>query len=310
MGSGAFSRKDAWLAALRPHTLPAAASPVVVGTGFAIHDGVFAVLPAVLALVGAALIQIGTNLANDYYDAKKGVDTSAREGFTRVTHSGLIPAESVRNAMVGAFGGAMIIGVYLVWIGGIPILVVGLVSIAAGVLYTGGPYPFGYYGLGDVFVFVFFGLIAVTGTYYVQIISMLQSPFPLWVPSGAIPTSVVIGSLPMAALITNILVVNNIRDIETDKAANKRTLAVLLGYTGSRIEFIILLLLAYSIPLYLYGTGYSFVVLLPLLTIPFAWNILRSILWSTEATILNDTLTKTGQLTAGYAVLFTLGLAL
>lgn len=310
MPSREFSRKDAWVAAVRPHTLPAAASPVMVGTGFAIDDGVFVFLPAVMALLGATLIQTGTNLANDYYDAVKGVDTAERQGFTRVTHSGLIPAESVRNAMIAAFGGAIIIGVYLVWVGGIPILVVGLVSIAAGILYTGGPYPFGYYGLGDVFVFVFFGLIAVTGTYYVQIVSQVSGTFPLWIPAGSIPASVVIGSLPMAALITNILVVNNIRDIETDEAANKRTLAVLLGYTGSRIEFIALLLLAYSIPIYFFSIGYTPFILLPLLTVPFAVLILRTVIWSTNASKLNETLTKTGRLTAVYAVLFAVGLVI
>ncbi len=310
METRGVSRTEAWVAALRPHTLPAAASPVVVGTGFAIHDGVFVYFPAIMALLGAALIQTGTNLANDYYDAIKGVDTAERQGFTRVTHTGLIPAKTVRNAMIVAFGGAMIVGLYLVWLGGVPILVVGVLSIAAGILYTGGPYPFGYYGLGDIFVFVFFGLIAVTGTYYVQSVSLLQASFPLWIPPNTISATVIIGSIPMAALITNILVVNNIRDIETDKAANKRTLAVLLGYTGSRIEFFALLVLAYSIPIYFFTIGYSPIILVPLVTLPLAGSLLRTIMRSTDATKLNKTLTKTGRLTVIYAVLFAFGLAL
>jgi 1,4-dihydroxy-2-naphthoate octaprenyltransferase len=267
-------------------------------------------VPAVMALLGAGLIQIGTNLANDYYDAIKGVDTADREGFTRVTHSGLLPAQSVRNGMIMTFTAAVITGIYLVWVGGIPILLVGILSIAAGILYTGGPYPFGYYGLGDVFVFIFFGLIAVTGTYYVQIVSFTHAFFPIWIPPGTIPQTVIIGSLPMAALITNILVVNNIRDIETDKAANKRTLAVLIGYTGSRVEFTALMVLAYSIPLYFFVMGYPLVVLLPLLSLPVAVTILRTVLRSTHATKLNNALTQTGQLTAVFAGLFAIGLIL
>lgn len=308
MAGRELSRKDAWITALRPHTLPAAGSPILVGTGFAIHDGVFSFLPAVMALLGAGLIQTGTNLANDYYDAKKGVDTEDSEGFTRVTHSGLIPEVQVRNAMILTFAASILVGVYLVSLGGVPIVVIGLASIAAGVLYTGGPYPFGYYGLGDVFVFIFFGLVAVTGTYYVQAVSVLDHSFPLWVPTGTIRTAVILGSLPMAALITNILVVNNIRDLNTDKAANKRTLAVILGYTGSRLEFFFLLILAYSVPLYFFSIGYSVLVLLPLVTLPYALKIALTIYRSTEAKTLNKTLTDTGRLTALFAVFFSLGL--
>lgn len=179
-----ISRQKAWVMAARPQTLPAAAAPILVGTGVAIHDGVFAPLPALAALLGAALIQIGTNFANDYYDAIKGADTADREGFTRVTAGGLIDPPAVKRAMYLTFMIAILVGATLVWVGGIPILIVGLLSVGSGIAYTGGPYPLGYHGLGDVFVFVFFGLIAVTGTYYVQAAALIAGTFPLGIPAG------------------------------------------------------------------------------------------------------------------------------
>jgi 1,4-dihydroxy-2-naphtoate prenyltransferase (EC 2.5.1.-) len=179
-----ISRARAWVVAARPQTLPAAAAPVVVGTGLAVHDGVFAPLPALAALLGALLIQVGTNLANDYFDAVNGADTDDSEGFTRVTQAGLIPPEQVRAATAATFGAAVLVGSYLVYVGGLPILVIGLASIASGVAYTGGPYPLGYHGLGDLFVFVFFGLVAVTGTYYVQAVQVLADPLTTTVPPG------------------------------------------------------------------------------------------------------------------------------
>jgi 1,4-dihydroxy-2-naphthoate octaprenyltransferase len=308
-GPAEVSRREAWLIAARPHTLPAAAAPVIVGTGLAVRDGVFAPLPAVAALVAAGLIQIGTNLANDYYDAVKGADTPDRDGFTRVTAGGLIPADRVRRATGVTFALAVLVGLYLVAIGGVPILVVGLASIAAGVLYTGGPYPLGYYGLGDLFVFVFFGLVAVTGTYYVQAVAAAPG-LPRWVPPGTVSGTAVLASLPMAGLITAILVVNNIRDIETDRAAGKRTLAVVLGYTGSRVEFVALLAIAYAVPVWFWlGEGFSGTVLFPLLTLPYAGAVTRTVLRRTDGEALNPALEQTGRLAGLFAVLFAVGLA-
>ena len=302
------SRTRAWLMAARPHTLPAAVSPVLVGTGLAIHDGVVAPVVALAALVGAALIQVGTNFANDYYDAEKGADTDEREGFTRVTQSGLIPPERVFRATYATFGLAIVVGLYLVWIGGLPIVAVGLASVAAGLLYTGGPYPYGYYGLGDVFVFVFFGLVAVTGTYYVQAASTVAG-VPLWVPPGTVTVDALVASLPMAALITNILVVNNVRDMETDRAAGKYTLAVYLGYRGSRLEFVALEALAYLVPFWFIARGHGLAVLLPLLSLPLAAALTRTVLTETGGDALNPALSRAGQLAALYAVLFAVGLA-
>jgi 1,4-dihydroxy-2-naphthoate octaprenyltransferase len=302
------SRAEAWLMAARPQTLPAGAAPVVVGTGLAVGAGVFAPLPALFALVGALLLQVGTNFANDYYDAVKGADTEEREGFTRVTAGGIIAAERVKRAMWLTYALAVLVGVYLVYVGGLPIVLVGLSGVAAGVLYTGGPYPYGYRGLGDLFVFLYFGVVAVTGTYYVQA-ATASGAFPLWIPPDTVPLAAVVASLPAAGLSTAILVVNNIRDRETDAATGKRTLAVMLGYSGARVEFLLMVGLAYVVPVVFALTGYSLATLLPLLTLPLALSLARTVLTRTEGTALNPALETTGKVLFAHSVLFALGLA-
>ena len=302
------SRTRAWLMAARPQTLPAAAAPVIVGTGLAVRDGVFAPLPALVAFVGAALIQVGTNFANDYYDAAKGADTADREGFTRVTQSGLISPAEVKRAAALAFGLAVLSGTYLVYVGGVPILAIGLLSVASGVAYTGGPYPLGYHGLGDLFVFVFFGVVAVTGTYYVQAAAVLAEPLAVAVPEGTVTATAVLASLPVAAVSTGIIVVNNVRDLETDAAAGKTTLAVLLGYRWSRVEYVALLALAYAVPAYLWLTAFGPTVLLPLLTLPYAALVARTVCTERSGEALNPALERTGKLLAAHSALFALGL--
>lgn len=304
------SRTKAWLMAIRPQTLPAAAAPVIVGTGLAVRNGVFALLPALAALVGAALIQIGTNLANDYYDAVKGADTDEREGFTRVTQAGLVAPERVKVAAVASFGAAALVGLYLTYVGGVPILVVGVLSIMSGFAYTTGPYPLGYHGLGDVFVFVFFGVVAVTGTYYAQAAAVLAESLPTTVPPGTVPVESLVASLPVAGISTDVLVVNNVRDIETDRAAGKRTLAVRLGYRWSRVQYVSLLALAYAVPLALWlAYDFSPTVLAPLVTLPYAALVARTVLTRTDGDALNPALEQTGKLLAGFAVLFAAGMA-
>ncbi|WP_208023501.1 1,4-dihydroxy-2-naphthoate polyprenyltransferase [Halorussus pelagicus] len=303
------SRREAWLMAARPHTLPAAAAPVIVGVGLAVHEGEFAALPALAAFVGAALIQIGTNFANDYYDAVKGVDTDERKGFTRVTQSGLIAPESVKRAMYATFGLAILVGVYLVSVGGLPILIIGLASVVSGIAYAGGPYPLGSHGLGDLFVFVFFGVVAVMGTFYVQAASKLAGAFPMGIPEGTVTLAAFVASLPVAAISTNILVVNNVRDLETDREAGKKTLAVLIGYTASRAEFVGLLALSYVVPVWFWlARDYSPAVVLPLATIPYAASIARTMLTESSGEALNPALERTGKLLAAHSVLFALGL--
>ena len=310
MSGSNLSRRQAWVAAARPQTLPAAAAPVIVGVGLALHDGVVAPLPAIAAFVGAALIQIGTNFANDYYDAIQGADTDDREGFTRVTQSGLIEPGRVKAAMYATFAAAIVVGGYLVYVGGVPILVIGLLSVISGIAYTGGPYPLGYHGLGDLFVFVFFGVVAVTGTYYVQAAAALAAPLTTTIPPGTITLEAVVASLPIAAISTNILVVNNIRDKAEDETTGKRTLAVRFGYGFSRAEYIGLLAVAYLVPVWLWlATNFSAVVLLPLLTLPVAARVADTVRTETSGAALNPALETTGKLLAGYALLFGVGLA-
>jgi len=223
-----------WLLAARPKTLPAAAAPVVVGTALAAFRGGFVPGPAAAALLGALLIQIATNLANDYFDFVKGADTAERVGPTRVTQAGLISPEAVRNAMLATLGAAVLVGAYLVWVGGWPIVWIGLASLVCAVAYTGGPFPLAYHALGDLFVFLFFGLIAVAGTTYVQ--TGVFSAEAWWAGAG------------IGAVSTAILVVNNLRDIDTDRRAGKRTLAVRLGRGGTRLEYTLLWLAAGAVP--------------------------------------------------------------
>lgn len=307
MAAAEITRTRAWLIATRPQTLPAGIAPVIVGTAIAIEKDVFAIWPAMAALIGALLIQIGTNFANDYFDAKRGVDTDDREGFTRVTHAGLIEPVAVRRAMAASFAAAILIGTYLVYIGGMPIVVIGLVSVACGVAYAGGPFPFGSYGLGDLFVFVFFGLVATAGTYYVQAVTTVTSPFPLWLPSGTVSSLAILAGVAMGALTTAILVVNNLRDIETDREAGKYTLAVYLGKRYTKVEFVGLLLLAYAIPVLLVNELESWLVGLPLLSIPYAVIITRTVVWGPGGSTLNHSLEATGRLLVVYTGLLAIG---
>ncbi|QRV15268.1 1,4-dihydroxy-2-naphthoate polyprenyltransferase [Haloterrigena salifodinae] len=305
-----ISRTKAWLMAARPQTLPAAAAPVIVGTGVALHEGVFAPLPALLAFVGAALIQIGTNFANDYYDAIKGADTDDREGFTRVTQAGIISPEQVKLATFVTFALAILSGTYLVYVGGLPILVVGLASVVCGWAYTGGPYPLGYHGLGDLFVFVFFGLVAVMGTFYVQAAATVAEPLTTAIPDGTVTREAFFASLPVAGISTSIIVVNNIRDLETDAETGKRTLAVRIGYRWSRVEYAALLGLAYLVPPWLWlAEGFGPRVLLPLASLPYAAVVARTVCTRTDGEALNPALEGTGKLLAIYAILFAAGVA-
>jgi 1,4-dihydroxy-2-naphthoate octaprenyltransferase len=284
----ALSRRQAWILAGRPKTLPAAISPVVVATALAYADGRFAWGPALAALLGALLLQIGSNLANDYFDAQKGADTADRLGPLRVTSSGLLSPAEVRMGMLVVFGLAAIIGVYLIAVAGWPIVLIGVAAILAAVAYTGGPLPFGYFGLGDLICFLFFGPVAVIGTYYAQALNVSRDA--------------VFASLPMGALITAILVVNNLRDIETDARAGKVTLAVRLGRSGTRTEYLLLLGVAYGVAVVLTIGKDSLWLLLPLLTIPRAIPLVKTINTATDGPRLNRALADTARLTLLYAL--------
>lgn len=302
------SKIRTWWVAARPHTLPASASPVIIGSGLALHDGVFAPVPAAVALISAALIQIGANVANDYFDAQKGVDTDERDGFTRVTQSGMLPPRDVRRGMATIFGTAFLSGLYLVFVGGLPILLIGVTGIISGVAYAGGPKPIGSLGLGDLFVFVFFGFLAVTGTYYVQAAYHLAVPLSTWIPA-AFPLEALAASLPAGALSTGILVVNNIRDIETDRRAGKRTMAVVLGYRGSRVEYTALLALSYLVPLwFVTRDGFGGWVLLPLATFPLGIRVASRVWGGRAGDELDPALELTGKLQVIYSALLAVGM--
>lgn len=287
-----------WVIAARPHTLPAAAAPVVAGAGFAWADGGFGVLPFAAVLLAALLIQVGTNLANDYFDYRQGADTGERRGgFVRVTQAGLAPPERVRRWMAWAFAAACLPGAYLVWVGGWPILAVGLAAILAGICYTGGPWPLGYHGLGEVFVFLFFGLVAVSGTHYV--LTLRFAPELLMAGAG------------VGALSTAILVVNNLRDIETDARAGKRTLAVRLGIRGSRAEYAALLALAAVAPAAgVAGLGWDPETLLSLGGVAAGVPALRTVATTRDPDRLDRALTGTGRALALYGLLLGAGAAL
>lgn len=286
----------AWILASRPATLTAAIVPVLVGSAVAHAVGGFRLLPALAALVGAMLIQIATNFANDVFDHEKGADTEERLGPTRATASGLLTARQMRAALVTTLALTLIPGAYLVWVGGWPIVVIGVASMLSGVAYTGGPYPLGYHGLGDVFVFVFFGLVAVCGTVFVQANSI---PLLAWLAASAV-----------GAIATAILVVNNVRDRDTDVKAGKRTLAVRLGKRGGIIEYVGLFVLAYAVPvLAIVLTNAGLWVLLPLTTVPLAVR-LAIALATKEGRPLNAVLGQTAMLLLAYGVLLSVGLVL
>ena len=285
-----------WVLAARPKTLSAASVPVVVGSACAFELGGFRLGPALAALGGALLLQIGANFANDVYDYEKGADTAERLGPTRAVQAGLITPAAMKRGMFVVFALALLLGVYLMAVAGPVILAIGVASILSAIAYTGGPYPLGYNGLGDVFVFVFFGLVAVPGTVFVQL--------------GDVPTLAIWCSLPVGALATAILVVNNLRDHEQDERVGKRTLAVRWGPRAVVYEYGFLLALSYAVPLFLAtsSAGGRFV-LLPLLTLPLGRRLMRAV--ATEhGRELNARLAGTAKLLLLFGLLFALGIVL
>lgn len=282
-----------WILAARPKTLPAASAPVIIGTAMAYEAGGFHLISSLVALIGALLIQIGTNLANDYFDFKKGTDQPDRLGPTRVTQSGLIKPETVKKAMILIFCLALLSGIYLVARGGVPILIIGLLSILFGVLYTGGPMPIGYIGMGDIFVLIFFGPVAVGGTYYVQTLDIN------WM--------VIIAGLAPGLFSTAILTVNNLRDIDSDRKAGKKTLAIRFGKTFTKIEYLFTIISAILIPtlLYIFFEKHIYS-LLSLIVIILALPSIKKV-FTTEGKILNDVLASTGLLLLIYSILFSIG---
>ena len=286
----------AWVLASRPKTLSAAAVPVLVGTACASTRGSVLWGPALGALLGALLLQIGANFANDVFDFENGADTAERLGPTRAVQAGLLSARAMRRGMAFVFGLALALGLYLTSVSGPVILLIGCASIASAIAYTGGPYPLGYHGLGDVFVFIFFGLVAVCGTAFVEI--------------GQVPGIAIACSVPVGALATAILVVNNLRDRQTDVAAGKRTLAVRFGRAFAQNQYRALLAISYLTPVLLVvARAAGPEALLPLISLPLALKTERAVARS-EGRALNALLAATAKLLMIFGVLFAIGLAL
>lgn len=285
-----------WLLATRPPTLTAAIAPVAVGSAVAVRDDVFDAGPASAALLGALALQVGANFANDLSDFRRGADTADRIGPIRVTQTGLLTERQVMAGMLVAFLVAAITGLYLAVVGGWPVIGIGLASILAAVTYTGGPWPFGYRGLGELFVFVFFGLVAVTGTYYVQ--------------AGEVTGAAVAAAVPVGLTVTAILVVNNVRDIDTDRAARKYTLAVYLGRRLARYQYVLFMVGAYvsAAALFLVGS-FSGWTLLSWLSIPAAISPIVAVLTRVEGPPLNAALRATARLHFIFAILLAIGLS-
>ena len=285
---------SAWVLAMRPRTLPAAAAGVVMGTALAWHDGHFRLDVTIVCLLTALLLQIGSNLANDVYDFERGVDTGERLGPTRVTQAGMLTPAQVKLGMLVVFGLATLLGLYLVWLGGWIIVAAGSVAIVSAIAYTGGPFPIGYHGLGDIFVFIFFGLASVAGTYYLQ--------------TGFVSLPAWWMTIPPGLIVTAILVVNNLRDLEIDRKAGKHTVAVRLGEQGTKIQYLTCMIVAYLIlvPVAWFGM-IPWSALLAWLSLPVAIQATR-IVFTQKGFSLNLALAKTGQTALMFALLFWVGL--
>ncbi|MGE5806801.1 MAG: 1,4-dihydroxy-2-naphthoate polyprenyltransferase [Ignavibacteria bacterium] len=290
------SKSQNWILASRPKTLLASIVPVMVGSAVAFNEGKLIPLYSLIAIICSVLLQIGANFTNDLYDHLKGAGTNKRKGPKRVLASGIISVNEMRKGILIVFAAAFIFGLILVYFEGPVILAIGIISILAGLAYTAGPYPLAYRGLGDIFVFMFFGIIGTVGTYYLHTNNLSLVSF--------------IASIPVGSLITNILVVNNYRDFEEDKAAGKFTLAVKLGKTFTRYQFLFLLVLSFFIPAVLFlFLNFSFLIFLPYLTLPAAFKIIM-MLYKLEGTQLNTTLELTAKLSALYGLLFSAGIIL
>lgn len=285
---------NAWVLASRPATLPAAAAPVVVGSSLAGASGVFRWDAMIVILFAALAIQVGVNFANDLADAEKGADTEARIGPTRAVATGLLSATEMKRGIMVAFVLAAVAGIYLIWLAGWVILAIGVVSIIAALGYTNGPIPYGYYGLGELFVFIFFGLVATVGTRYVY---DQTAPADAWV-----------GGIAIGLLAAAILVANNVRDSDTDRISGKRTLAVIVGRTPARWLYAATVLGSFAViaAAVLVDTLPAWS-LLTLLALPLTISPIRTIFTETAGPPLIGVLKSTARLQLVFAALFALG---
>jgi len=290
----ALSKTQAWILASRPKTLPAAASPVLIASTVAFVEHTFEPFAALTALLGALLLQIGANIANDVFDFQLGTDNQHRLGPLRMTQAGYLTPTEMKIGMVIVFMLAAMCGIYMALVSGWWIILIGALAILAAIAYTGGPFPYGYKGMGELFVFIFFGFAAVCGTYYAQ--------------AGNVSLLAVLSSIPVGLLIVAILIVNNLRDIDGDKSSGKRTLAVRFGVTWAKQEFIVTIVMAYLVVFLIsYSHLSSYWPLLVLFSIPIAMPLVKSVLQD-QGKKLNLTLAGTGKLTLIFSCLYSLGL--
>ncbi len=283
-----------WLLAIRPKTLPAGVAPVLMGTAMAFGDGIGDAVTALVCFLTALLLQIGTNLANDYYDFKKGADTKDRVGPTRVTQAGLISPQQVKAAFIGVFALAALLSVWLVLRGGWPIAVLGVAAILSGIFYTAGRYPLGYLGLGDLLVFIFFGPVAVAGTYYVQ--------------SLELNAAIIFAGFAPGLMSVGILTVNNLRDIDSDRKSGKNTLAVRFGRGFALSEYLFCVLGACIVPVFIYMFIQDHLPILACSLVGLAAvPTIKTVLTRTEGVALNTALAATARLLLAYSALFSIG---
>lgn len=292
-----MNKKKAWLLAMRPKTLPAAISPVLVGVSLAVSDGKFKPLTALLTLLCSVILQIGANVSNDYFDHVRGIDGTNRLGPIRVTSSGFLSPNEVRAGLIVIFILSIFVGLYLVIVGGFPIMITGILAIASALAYSGGPFPLASHALGDLFVLLFFGIVAVNGSYYLQ--------------TGTFSITSILLSIPVGLIITNIMVINNLRDIRTDREVDKKTLAVLIGEANTHLEYIFIVILSLLIPMVIVYSGLlkPIVAVIPLITLPF-WIILVKESFANRGQTLNVTLARTALLALLYCILLSIGLLL
>lgn len=307
------TRREVWVEMLLypRHTLPTALAPVLVASALAWHDGVFDASAALAAFTAGWLVQLGGVIADNYNNLRRHGDDREHPRFVEALEAGIISFAELRGAVIGCHAGAALAGLHLVDIGGVPVLAIGLISIAASLAYSSGPYPLGdNFGLGDPLFFTFFGVVSVMASYYVQVAAQVDPPLALTLVPDGITTAAFLVSLPVGALCTNILVIDNIRDLEFDRAKREHTLAVLIGPRASHVEYVALLALAYAVPVVLFAGGrFGAPVLLPALSLPYAVHVARRVLGTTDYVALLPMTPHAAQVLLAFAALFAIGVA-
>jgi 1,4-dihydroxy-2-naphthoate octaprenyltransferase len=309
--ASSVSRRDVWVHMLLypRHTLPTAAAPVIVASGLAWRDGVFVARAAVAAFLAGWLIQLGGVIADNYHNLSRHADDREHAAFVAALRAGIVTLAELRAAIAACYVLAALPGAYLVYVSGFPALAVGIASILASLAYSANPYPLGDHGLGDPLFFVFFGVVSVVASYYVQAAATVSAPLTLGIPAGTLPWTAVAVSVPVAALATNILVIDNIRDLDYDRAKNERTIAVLIGPGWSRVEYVLLLILAYAVPMVLWlAGGFTARVLLPLASLPYAVIVAGRVIRTTRHDAMVPLTPQAAQLLLAYSLLFAAGL--